>query len=74
MTSSSSTSSVSFRDKTQLGRCYKFQHYVQICNFELGQLKEASLDSFFSRLRTLPKSGIHLNIQSRSLERLKVCY
>lgn len=42
MTSSSSTSSVSFRDKTKLGRCYKFQYYTWICNFELGQLKEAS--------------------------------
>lgn len=27
--------------------CYKFQRYTWNSNFELGQLKEASLDSFF---------------------------
>lgn len=47
MSSSSPTTSVSFRDKTKLGRCYKFQRYTRISNFELGQLKEASLHHFF---------------------------
>lgn len=40
-------------------------HYIIIYNSELGQLKEASLDSFpLSCLWTLPKPGIHFNIQS----------
>ncbi len=52
-------------DKTKLGQGYKFYHYIIIYNSELGQLKEASLDSFrLSCLRTLPTTGIHFNIQS----------
>lgn len=51
--------------KTKLGHGYKFNHYIIIYNSEVGQLKEASLDSFrLSCLRTLPKPGIHFNIQS----------
>lgn len=53
------------RDHTKLGHGYEFYHYIIIYNSELGQLKEASLDSFLpSRLRTMPKPGIHFNIQS----------
>lgn len=52
--------------ETKVGQSYKFNHYVIIHNAELGQLKEASLDSFPPpfRLRTMPKPGIHFNIQS----------
>lgn len=52
--------------KTKVGQSYEFNHYVIIHNSELGQLKEASLDSFPPpfRLRTMPKPGIHFNIQS----------
>lgn len=52
--------------KTKVGQSYKSNHYVIIHNSELGQLKEASLDSFPPpfRLRTMPKPGIHFNIQS----------
>lgn len=36
--------------KKKLGRGYKFYYYIIIYNSELGQLKAASLDSFFSSL------------------------